>query len=167
MLISTLVFFIYNILLLPICYVKLWWHKLIMIYVYSKSYRVSRADKFLTFIMFWPFGLPTLILNSIVDVYHFIKHLWMKDVLKTQHKTSFEKLKQNKIESLAQYFRDKNEKILPYKDIATDIRQRFKVFQTILRILQPLTLFHKDIDGLRVNEDYVLGIQDNGNIKSM
>jgi len=69
---TTVVFMIYNILLVPLCYVKLWWHKLIMVYVYSKTYRVSRADKFITFCMFWIFGLITLTINTFTDIYHFL-----------------------------------------------------------------------------------------------
>lgn len=83
MLYVTMLFIVYNILLIPVCYVKLWWHKLIMVMVYSKSYRVSRADKFITFCFFWIFGLLTLTVNTVVDVWHFLKHLWLKDLRKT------------------------------------------------------------------------------------
>lgn len=68
----TMLFIVYNILLIPICYVKLWWHKLFMVMVYSKSYRVSRADKFITFCFFWIFGLLTLTVNTVVDVWYFL-----------------------------------------------------------------------------------------------
>jgi len=81
-------FAVYNLLLVPLCYVKMWWHKLIMVMVYSKSYRVSRADKFITFCIFWVFGLVTLTLTTFTDFYYFSKHLWLKDLLKTQHKTT-------------------------------------------------------------------------------
>ena len=83
----TIVFSIYNLLLVPLAYVKLWWHKLIMIYVYSKSYRVSRADKFITFCLFWIFGLLTLTLSALADIYYFVRHLWLRNLLKTQHKS--------------------------------------------------------------------------------
>lgn len=86
----TFVFVVYNILLIPLCFVKIWWHKLIMVYVYSKSYRVSRADKFITFCMFWAFGLVILTVNSVVDIWYFLKHLWLKSLFKTQHKTHHE-----------------------------------------------------------------------------
>ena len=79
----TIVFIVYNLLLVPICFVKLWWHKLIMVYVYSKSYRVSRADKFITFCMFWGAGLFSLTINTVVDVWYFLKHLWLTDLVKT------------------------------------------------------------------------------------
>ena len=131
----TLVFVVYNILLIPVCYVKLWWHKLIMIYVYSKSYRVSRADKFIVFVMFWGLGLITLSINTVVDVWYFLQHLWITDINKTQHKTNQEQLSKRNVNVLSQYFKEKQDKIMPYKDTATDIRTKFGVFNSILHIL--------------------------------
>ncbi len=80
---ALLLFIVYNILLLPVSYVKLFFHKLVMIFVYSKSYRVSRADKFIVLIVFTFFGPFLLILNAIVDVRYFLRHLWMRDMNKT------------------------------------------------------------------------------------
>lgn len=100
----TLVFAVYNLLLVPLAYVKLWWHKLIMIYVYSKSYRVSRADKFITFCLFWVFGLLTLTLSALADLYYFVRHLWLRDLLKTQHKSMHVQLSKRNIEKVRRYF---------------------------------------------------------------
>lgn len=86
---TTVVFMIYNILLVPLCYVKLWWHKLIMVYVYSKTYRVSRADKFITFCMFWIFGLIILTINTFTDIYYFLKHLWIRDIFKSHQRCNY------------------------------------------------------------------------------
>jgi hypothetical protein len=75
-------------LLLPFSYTKLYFHKLIMIYVYSKSYRVSRADKFVTWLVFVVIGIFLLTMNVVVDVWYFTRHMLMKDVQKVKHKTS-------------------------------------------------------------------------------
>lgn len=99
-----------------------------MVYVYSKTYRVSRADKFITFIFFWVFGLITLTINTVFDVWYFLKHLWLTDLPKTQHKTSHEQISKKNIERLVNFFKPKQEKILSYKDVATDIRNEFGVF---------------------------------------
>lgn len=72
---SVAVFIAYNIALIPIAYLKLFFHKMIMIMVYSKSFRVSRADKFMYFVLFSALGLFILTINAIVDIYYFIKHL--------------------------------------------------------------------------------------------
>ena len=59
-----------------------------MIMVYSKSFRVSRADKFMHFVIFCFFGPFFLVMNLITDVGHFLKHMLKRDLYKTQHKTS-------------------------------------------------------------------------------
>ena len=43
---STLIFVIGEMIMWPFVYVKMVFHKLTMVWVYSKSFRVSRADKF-------------------------------------------------------------------------------------------------------------------------
>jgi len=72
LLFTTSLFLAYNIVLLPLAYVKLFFHKLVMIFVYSKSYRVSRADKFMNVIVFLLIGAIRLILNVISDQIVFI-----------------------------------------------------------------------------------------------
>ena len=46
------IFLLYTVALVPVTYVKLVFHKLVMIFVYSKSYRVTKADKFMQWILF-------------------------------------------------------------------------------------------------------------------
>jgi hypothetical protein len=119
---TTIVFMVYNILLVPICFLKLWWHKLIMVYVYSKSYRVSRADKFITFCLFWVFGLVTLTLNTFTDIYFFLRHLWVRDIFKSHHKSNSQQLSKGHIDLMTGYFKRQQDQILPYKEIATRVR---------------------------------------------
>jgi hypothetical protein len=139
---TTIVFIIYNILLIPLCYVKLWWHKLIMVYVYSKSYRVSRADKFITFCFFWVFGPVTLSINTFTDVYYFLRHLWVKDIFKTQHRSNHQLLSKKTIDLVTRYFKTKNDKIISYKEVATEIRNYLGVLNSILKILQPHSILN-------------------------
>jgi hypothetical protein len=84
LIVSTLVFVTYNILLLPVAYVKLFFHKLVMIFVYSKSHRVSKADKFILMVIFLPVGPVRLIANVIVDTIAFVKHCVATDLQKTK-----------------------------------------------------------------------------------
>ena len=72
---STVLFIGYNIALIPFTYVKLFFHKLVMIMVYSKAYRVTRADKFMYFVIFAMTGIFILIMNAIVDIGIFVKRL--------------------------------------------------------------------------------------------
>lgn len=71
---ATTIFFVYNVLLLPLAYVKLFFHKLVMIFVYSKSYRVSKANKFILTVIFIPVGPIRLICNVAVDTVAFVSH---------------------------------------------------------------------------------------------
>lgn len=112
---ATVLFIVYNVALLPFTYMKLFFHKLVMIMVYSKSYRVSRADKFMNFTFFIVFGGPILIVNMACDVWHFIKHLLIQDVYKTKHKTSDQQITKENLEMVTHYFRDRSEKMIPYK----------------------------------------------------
>ena len=66
------IFVAYNIALLPVTALKMFFHKMIMIFVYSKSYRVSRADKFMLWILFAIIGPLRLCLNVLVDCYAFL-----------------------------------------------------------------------------------------------
>lgn len=70
----------------PFVYTKMLFHKLTMVWVYSKSYRVSRADKFANFIAFVMHGPFTVIGNSLVDTYFFVNHLLLIDLQKIKHK---------------------------------------------------------------------------------
>ena len=137
---ALLVFIVYNIVLLPVCYIKLWFHKMIMIYTYSKDYRVSRADKFFVFVIFVIVGPFTLALNCITDNYYFIRHLWLKDLIKTKHKTSDQQISNHNLVLVCSYFKAKQEKVIPYKEAAIQIRAQMGLFQTIMGLLQPKTL---------------------------
>lgn len=84
LIISTTVFFLYNILLLPLAYVKIFFHKLVMIFVYSKSYRVSKANKFILTVIFIPLGPIRLICNVVVDTVAFVSHCLQTELKKSK-----------------------------------------------------------------------------------
>ncbi len=86
--VAVLIFIVYNLILWPFAYMKLFFHKLVMIMVYSKSFRVSRADKFMNFVVFIVIGPFVLLLNIALDTKVFVEHLLLKDLYKTKHKTS-------------------------------------------------------------------------------
>jgi hypothetical protein len=72
---TTLAFCIGEVLMWPFSYTKMVFHKLTMVWVYSKSFRVSRADKFAHFIYFVFFGPFITVGNSFVDLTFFIRHM--------------------------------------------------------------------------------------------
>jgi len=72
LLISTVLFFIYNLFLVPFAFIKLFFHKLTMIFVFSKHIQHSRAMKFAYAVLFTGMGLPFLFLNVFVDTFYFV-----------------------------------------------------------------------------------------------
>jgi hypothetical protein len=104
---ATLLFIAYNIVLLPFTYVKMFFHKLVMIMVYSKAFRVSRADKFMNFVVFIFMGPFFLIMNMLYDIILFIKHLLLQDVFKTKHKTSDQQIAKENLQFVAHYFKER------------------------------------------------------------
>jgi hypothetical protein len=113
--VAVLIFIVYNMILLPFAYMKLFFHKLVMIMVYSKSFRVSRADKFMNFVVFIVIGPFVLMLNIILDTKIFVEHLLLKDLYKTKHKTSDQSISKDNLKLVAKYFKIRNEKMMPYK----------------------------------------------------
>ena len=84
LLLCTCFFIFYNLLMIPICYLKMFFHKMVMIFVYSKSNRISRADKFMLWIVFAILGPFRLFANVIVDTIAFIHHCVKMDLKKTR-----------------------------------------------------------------------------------
>ena len=76
----TLVFVMGEMIMWPFVYIKMFFHKLTMVWVYSKSFRVSRADKFTYFVFFIIAGPAIVVGNTLVDTYFFVRHLTLFDL---------------------------------------------------------------------------------------
>jgi hypothetical protein len=96
-----------EVLMWPFSYLKMIFHKLTMVWVYSKSYRVSRADKFIKFIFFVFFGPAITIGNTVVDTYFMIRHMIKFDLQKIKHKIKNKQIKKENIETIRKYFEQK------------------------------------------------------------
>jgi len=66
------IYFVYTAALLPLSFVKIFFHKMIMIFMYSKSYRVHKSDKFMAWIMFAVIGPFRIISNFLIDLVAFL-----------------------------------------------------------------------------------------------
>ena len=71
---SFVIFASYSFALIPLTYLKMFFHKMIMIFIYSKSHRVSRADKFMLWIFFGIIGPFRLFRNAVVDCIAYLQH---------------------------------------------------------------------------------------------
>ena len=142
LIITTTVFFLYNICLLPLAYVKMFFHKLVMIFVYSKSYRVSRADKFILTVVFIPIGPIRLFINVIVDTIAFIQHSMLTEIKKSKVTIRQKPFSKESLLLLNKYLHERHERLMPFKQIAQETRDKMGIFQTIASILQPWGLIN-------------------------
>ena len=128
LIVTFLIFASYNIVLLPITAIKMFFHKMIMIFVYSKSYRVSRADKFMFWILFGVIGPVRLILNVIFDLIVFLKHCVLTDLKKSKVQISNKPLTKKALSGLNDYFSARNERMIPFKQVAGEVRDQLMIF---------------------------------------
>lgn len=82
LIVTTILFFAYEVLLVPLTFVKVFFHKMIMIFIYSKSYRITKADKFMLWIFFTLTGPFRLIVNIATGTATFVKHCTIMDMKK-------------------------------------------------------------------------------------
>ena len=101
---SFTVFSVYNIALLPVTALKLFFHKMIMIFIYSKSVRMSRADKFMLWILFAVVGPFRLVSNVLLDMWTFIRHSTLQNLNKTKVKISKKNMTKKNLVDLSEYF---------------------------------------------------------------
>jgi hypothetical protein len=131
-LIGTLATFIVGeVIMWPFSYVKMIFHKLTMVWVYSKSYRTSRADKFIKFVYFLFMGFPITIGNTLVDTYFMIRHMIRFDLQKIKHKIKNKEIKKSNLETIRKYFDGKQEKMLNFKDISIQLREDLGIMRQI------------------------------------
>lgn len=122
MITAFILFVAYNIILLPIAYIKITLHKLVMVNVYSRHIRISKADKFIEFIAFFAIGWVKLAGNAIADCKYFFIHSW-SELPAQKHKqeaivsktTASESLSEESLLKLRDLYSSNGEKILPYK----------------------------------------------------
>ena len=137
LLVTFTIFASYNIVLLPVTALKMFFHKMIMIFVYSKSYRVSRADKFMFWILFGVIGPVRLTLNVILDMVVFLKHCTLTDLKKSKVQISSKPLSKKALVGMNEYFVARNERLIPFKQVAAEVRDQMSIFQKIAQIFNP------------------------------
>lgn len=137
--IVTIIFFAYSIVITPVCFVKIFFHKMIMIFVYSKTYRVSRADKFMTWVLFAIIGLPRLITNIFTDLAAFLMHMLATDLKKTKVTLVQKPLTKKGMRILNDYFAVRKDRLIPYKQFAEEVRDKLSIFEKIANFMKPPT----------------------------
>jgi len=88
------------------------------------------------------FGYSWTFLNVFVDLKWAYDHLYFDDLVKTQHKSSDMPVQEENLLLLLGYFKNKPERIMPYKDVAGDIRDNLSIMDSIVKTLRPKGLIH-------------------------
>lgn len=140
LIISILTFIAGEVLMWPLVYAKMVFHKLTMVWVYSKSFRVSRADKFSNLIKYVIMGPFTTVGTSFVDTYYFIRHLVRQDLQKFKHKTRHFDIKKENMKLVEQLFNEKQEKIIDFKTFARKLRSDMGIEELIRDSIFPYSL---------------------------
>lgn len=122
------IFLLYTVALVPVTYVKLVFHKLVMIFVYSKSYRVTKADKFMQWILFVIIGLPRLSLNLFTDYAAFLRHQVVTDLKKTKVSHRQKPFSKQTLTLLGGYLEVRSERMMPFKQVAMENREQLEIF---------------------------------------
>lgn len=119
--------------------------------MYSKSYRVSKADKFILMVIFLPVGPIRLIANVIVDTIAFVGHCLQTDINKTKVQFQKRPFTKESLHTLNKYINERQDRMMPFKQLAAETRDRMGVFQQIANILQPWGMVNFVLGKTRVN----------------
>jgi hypothetical protein len=84
LLVTFIIYAAYTAALLPLSFVKMFFHKMVMIFMYSKSYRVHKSDKFMQWVLFAVIGPFRMTANFLVDLLAFLMHCTMTELKKTK-----------------------------------------------------------------------------------
>ena len=87
LLVTFIIYLTYTAALLPLAFVKIFFHKMVMIFMYSKSYRVHKSDKFMQWVLFAVIGPFRMTANFFIDLLAFLMHCVMTDLKKTKIST--------------------------------------------------------------------------------
>ena len=137
LLIATAIFVAGEVVMWPFVYIKMFFHKLTMVWVYSKSYRMSRADKFAKFITYFVIGPFVIIFTTICDTFFFVQHCLKVDLQKIKHKIKSEQLSKSTLTLMRQYFTQQQEKIVEFKGVGSKIREGMGIFEMVQQVLFP------------------------------
>ena len=136
---SFTVFVIYQILIMPVVYVKMIFHKWALLVKAPKGMGgatfCDRAGKAILFMLFGPL---ILVLNALVDIVWFLIHIYKKDLDKTVTKTkgkqeaeALPEIHRRTYKKIQEYFEKQNDQLVLQKTIAEDLRSFLDVDEGI------------------------------------
>jgi hypothetical protein len=78
------IYLVYTSALYGLCWLKVFFHKMVMIFMYSKSYRVHKSDKFMQWVLFAVIGYFRILANWATDLVAFVQHSLQSELKKTK-----------------------------------------------------------------------------------
>lgn len=117
----------YTLCLYGYAFVKVFFHKMIMIFMYSKSYRVHKSDKFMTWVAFAVVGPFRLLSNVLTDLVAFVQHCMMTNLKKTKESVVQKPLSQETMRMVTHYLEERGERVVPMKDLSISIREQLTI----------------------------------------
>ena len=133
--IQVILFFLWNLLLYPIVYVKMFLHKLTLAFTYSRTYRDERNNKFLYAIAWIVTGPVLLFINIFRDIIIFCVHCYQTDLdtnyfeLKSDHYISNEILE--KCTDVLKNYEAEGNRIVELSNAICDVRSQINVHKVI------------------------------------
>lgn len=137
------IFIVYELVMLPLCYIKIVAHKIALIMKNPQGAgSKTKSDRLGYALFFLVFGPVILLLNAIVDIIMFIRHTYLTD-LDTQAKQKLEdrgygttnSIDQRTFKKMLHYFEQKTgsgeQQIALQKDVSADIRKYLNVEKSI------------------------------------
>lgn len=141
LIVITALYVVYTAILIPVCYIKMIPHKFALIYSKKSSKTKNTGRWFGSFILFFFLGLPILVLDWVVDIGIFFAHMYWHDLEYVDTKIKkIPDVTMRTYDKLYDYLKSKWEAVLPYKEVACEIRDLMKV-KDGLRVLLHIDLF--------------------------
>lgn len=140
LLVTFSIYFVYTAALLPLAFVKVFFHKMVMVFMYSKSYRVHKSDKFMQWVLFAVIGGPRMVANFLIDLVAFLQHCLKQDIKKTKATLTQRPLSKQTLQLTHQYLLERNERMIPLRSLTSELRNEMGIFDRLSLLLKPNSL---------------------------
>jgi hypothetical protein len=127
----------YTVCLYAYAWLKVFFHKMVMIFMYSKSYRVHKSDKFMTWVAFAAIGPFRMLSNVLTDLVAFVQHCMMTNLKKTKESVVQKPLSQESMRMVTRFLEERSERVVPMRDLSISIREQLTILDRFVALLMP------------------------------
>ena len=138
MIVVTLLYIVYNLVIWPITYLKLIPHKFALIFKKNVAYTGNASNRIGSFFLILILGLPLLFLNICVDCFYFLLHMYSTDLERVDDSLKHvPDMSMKTYHKLYTYLESNPSPYMSYERVASDIRDDLKVLDSIIQMLFP------------------------------